>query len=77
MNATYHFHVFFITSRTFFSQTLSDGMRYRMIPNTKLEVSELCMGTMNFGDQLSKKTAFSLLDDAVKEYAMNFIVSLL
>lgn len=52
-------------------------MRYRMIPNTKLEVSELCMGTMNFGDQLSKKTAFSLLDDAVKEYAMNFIVSLL
>lgn len=30
---------------------------------------------MNFGDQLSKKKSFALLDQAVKEHAINFIVS--
>ena len=35
----------------------------------------LSIGTMNFGDQLSKKKSFALLDQAVKEHAINFIVS--
>ncbi|KAJ1432447.1 NADP-dependent oxidoreductase domain-containing protein [Ochromonadaceae sp. CCMP2298] len=52
---------------------LQAGMRYRSIPNSELVVSELCLGTMNFGDQLTKKTSHALLDAATQEYAINFI----
>lgn len=52
-------------------------MRYRKVPHTELVVSELGLGTMNFGGQVSKSTSFSLLDQATKEYGINLIVSLI
>lgn len=54
---------------------LQEGMKYRTIPNTDLLVSELCLGTMTFGEQLTKNQAFEQLDMATKQYAINFIVS--
>jgi aryl-alcohol dehydrogenase-like predicted oxidoreductase len=50
-------------------------MKYRRIPDSELVVSELGLGTMNFGDQLTKTSSIALLDLAVKEYAINFIVN--
>jgi aryl-alcohol dehydrogenase-like predicted oxidoreductase len=49
-------------------------MKIRKIPGTDLTVSELCLGTLNFGDQLHKKEAFSILDSATKLYGINFVV---
>ena len=48
----------------------------RKLPNSELVVSELCLGTMNFGDQLSKAASFELLDLATNEYGINFLVTL-
>jgi hypothetical protein len=55
-------------------QVVANGMRYRRIPDSELVVSELGLGTMNFGDQLTKTSSIALLDLAVKEYAINFVV---
>ena len=42
--------------------------------NTDIIVSEICLGTMTFGEQVSKELAFAQLDMATKEYGINFIV---
>jgi aryl-alcohol dehydrogenase-like predicted oxidoreductase len=47
----------------------------RKLPGTDLVVSELCLGTMTFGEQTSKEQAFLQLDKATKDYGINFIVS--
>ena len=46
----------------------------RKVPNSELVVSELCLGTMIFGDQVGKEPSMRLLDLATKEYGINFLV---
>jgi aryl-alcohol dehydrogenase-like predicted oxidoreductase len=43
------------------------------IPQTDILVSEQCLGTMNFGEQVSKEDAYSQLDLAFNKYGINFI----
>lgn len=50
-------------------------MKMRKLPHSDLIVSELCLGTMNFGDQVRKADAIDILDKATKDYGINFIVS--
>lgn len=47
----------------------------RRLPHSELVVSELALGTMTFGDQVSQDSAMSLLDVATGELGINFIVS--
>lgn len=47
-------------------------MKYVSIPNTDLRVSQLCLGSAEFGAKLTQKDAFSLLDAFVAEGG-NFI----
>lgn len=54
---------------------LLEGIKIRKISNSDLCVSEVGLGTMNFGDQLSEKMSIDILDSAVDEYGINFIVS--
>ena len=49
-------------------------MRY--IPNTETLVSELRLGTMMYGDQISEQDAIAQLDTATKVHGINFIVSI-
>tara|TARA_R110000850_G_scaffold271031_2_gene404626 strand:- start:8668 stop:9732 length:1065 start_codon:yes stop_codon:yes gene_type:complete len=48
------------------------AMKYKTIPNTDLEVSELCLGTMTWGQQNTLEEAFEQLDFAL-ENGINFI----
>lgn len=47
-------------------------MKYKQLPNTDLEVSELCLGTMTWGQQNTQEEAFQQLDFAL-EKGVNFI----
>lgn len=47
-------------------------MKYRILGNTGLKVSELCLGTMTFGKQADEHTSFAILDKAVNA-GVNFI----
>lgn len=47
-------------------------MNYKTLPNTTLKVSELCLGTMTFGEQNTQEEAFAQLDFAL-ENCINFI----
>src|SRR4051794_14508954 len=47
-------------------------MKYVSIPNTDLRVSQICLGSAEFGATLTQKDAFSLLDAFVAEGG-NFI----
>jgi aryl-alcohol dehydrogenase-like predicted oxidoreductase len=47
-------------------------MKYTVLPNTNLNVSTICLGTMTFGNQNSEAEAHSQLDFAV-EKGINFI----
>ena len=47
----------------------------RKLPGSDILVSELCLGTMTFGEQNTKEQAFRQLDMATKEYGINFLVS--
>ncbi len=47
----------------------------RNIRHTDLLVSELCLGTIGFGEHISKEDAFKQLDMAVHKYGINFIVN--
>lgn len=46
-------------------------MQYRYIGRSGLRVSPLCLGTMTFGSQCSKKTAFEIMDRAY-DHGINF-----
>jgi aryl-alcohol dehydrogenase-like predicted oxidoreductase len=46
-------------------------MRYTNLPNTNLEVSEICLGTMTFGNQNTEAEAHSQMDYAF-ERGINF-----
>jgi aryl-alcohol dehydrogenase-like predicted oxidoreductase len=47
-------------------------MRYRMLPGTQLRVSEVCLGTMTWGEQNTEEQAHAQLDYAVAQ-GINFI----
>ncbi len=47
-------------------------MKYKNLPNTELRVSELCLGTMTWGEQNTQKEAFEQLEFAL-ENGINFI----
>ena len=47
-------------------------MRVRPLPGTSLNVSEVCLGTMTFGEQNSEADAHAQLDYAF-EHGVNFI----
>ncbi len=47
-------------------------MKYTTLPNTNLEVSKICLGTMTFGNQNTEADAHSQLDYAV-ERGVNFM----
>jgi NDP-hexose C3-ketoreductase / dTDP-4-oxo-2-deoxy-alpha-D-pentos-2-ene 2,3-reductase len=47
-------------------------MQYRQLGRSALRVSELCLGTMNFGPRTPEKTAFEILDQALAA-GINFI----
>ena len=51
-------------------------MKMRKIPKTDIVVSELSLGTMNFGQQVSKDDAYAQLDMATQQYGINFLVSI-
>ena len=50
-----------------------DGMKMHKLPGTDILVSELTLGTMNFGQQVSKDDAYAQMDLALK-YGINSIV---
>ena len=47
-------------------------MKYRTLPGTDLDVSEICLGTMTWGEQNSEADAHAQLDYAVAQ-GVNFI----
>lgn len=47
-------------------------MKYKKLQNTELTLSNLCLGTANFGDRLTKEESFALLDMFVRQGG-NFI----
>jgi aryl-alcohol dehydrogenase (NADP+) len=47
-------------------------MKFRTLPGTELEVSEVCLGTMTWGDQNSEADAHAQLDYAIA-HGVNFI----
>ncbi len=47
-------------------------MRYRRLGKSALQVSELCLGTMNFGPRTSAEDSFEILNEAVTN-GINFI----
>ncbi len=47
-------------------------MKYHTLPHSSLEISKICLGTMTFGEQNSRKEAFDQLDYAL-ERGVNFI----
>src|SRR5881398_2506268 len=57
--------------RNLASQTRS-AMKYRTLPGTELRVSEVCLGTMTWGEQNSEAEAHAQLEHAI-ERGVNFI----
>jgi aryl-alcohol dehydrogenase-like predicted oxidoreductase len=47
-------------------------MQYRKLGRTGLKVSEICLGTMNFGNQVSESEAINIIDNALGA-GVNFI----
>ena len=47
-------------------------MRYRNLGRSGLSVSQLCLGTMNFGPRVAEPDAFNILSEAV-EAGINFV----
>ena len=47
-------------------------MKYRTLPGTDLNVSEICLGTMTWGEQNSEAEAYAQLDYAIAQ-GVNFI----
>jgi aryl-alcohol dehydrogenase-like predicted oxidoreductase len=47
-------------------------MKYRTLPGTQLNVSEVCLGTMTWGEQNSESEAHAQLDYAIR-HGINFI----
>ena len=52
-------------------------MKYKNLGNTKLKVSNICLGTMTFGEQNSKKDSLKIMDFAFEKGINFFIFELL
>ncbi len=50
-------------------------MPYRFLDGTSLEVSQVCLGTMTFGDQVKEREAFEIMDQAFDKFNVNMFVS--
>lgn len=50
-------------------------MRCRRLPRSDIVVSEVGLGSCNFGEQVNQEDAHAQLDLAVDQYGVNFIVS--
>ena len=48
-------------------------MKYKNLGFTSLKVSQVCLGTMTFGDQTSEKDSFRIMD-FVKNRGVNFLI---
>ena len=46
-------------------------MRYRFLGKTGLKISDLCLGTMNFGDVTDEKESCMIMDNAI-DAGINF-----
>ena len=46
-------------------------MRYRHLGRSGLKVSDLCLGTMNFGPETSESESFQIMDRAL-DFGINF-----
>ncbi|CAM9371015.1 unnamed protein product, partial [Phaeothamnion confervicola] len=53
--------------------TLQEGMRYKRLGNSDLLVSEVCLGTMTWGNQNTDEEAAAQLSLAFDEFGVNFI----
>jgi aryl-alcohol dehydrogenase-like predicted oxidoreductase len=47
-------------------------MHFKKLGNTGLKVSQICLGTMNFGNQVSESEAINIIDNALGA-GVNFI----
>ena len=41
-------------------------MQYNKLPHSSLEISQICLGTMTYGEQNSEREAFEQLDYALE-----------
>ena len=55
-------------------ERLTHGMLYRKLGKSNLVVSEVCLGTMTWGEQCTEEQAHAQLDMAIDEYGVNFVV---
>ncbi|CAM9260516.1 unnamed protein product [Chrysoparadoxa australica] len=55
------------------SEYLTEGMRYTKLGSSDLVVSEVCLGTMTWGQQNSDEEAAEQLNMAFDEFGVNFI----
>merc|ERR1712188_315136 len=49
------------------------AMRFNKLGSSDMEVSNVCLGTMTFGQQNTEKEAHEQLDYAIKERGVNFL----
>jgi hypothetical protein len=56
-------------------QRLTHGMLYRKLGKSDLVVSEVGLGTMTWGEQVSEEQAHAQLQLAFDEYGVNLVVS--
>eukprot|EP00611_Tribonema_gayanum_P026740 TRINITY_DN643_c2_g1_i4.p1 TRINITY_DN643_c2_g1~~TRINITY_DN643_c2_g1_i4.p1 ORF type:complete len:419 (-),score=75.55 TRINITY_DN643_c2_g1_i4:183-1439(-) len=57
----------------FHAEGLTNGMKYVKLGSSDLVVSEVCLGTMTWGEQNNEDDASAQLDLAVDEFGINFI----
>ncbi|KAG5185402.1 NADP-dependent oxidoreductase domain-containing protein [Tribonema minus] len=57
----------------FHAEGLTNGMKYVKLGSSDLVVSEVCLGTMTWGEQNSDEEAYQQLKLAVDEFGINFI----
>ena len=67
-------HYFHHTHTPAPTQRLTHGMLYRKLGKSELVVSEVCLGTMTWGEQCTEEQAHAQLDMAMDEYGVNFVV---
>src|SRR5262245_38334646 len=48
------------------------AMKFRRMGRTGLKVSEICLGTMTFGNQCDERTSFAIMDKAA-EHGVTFL----
>ncbi len=62
-----------LTRDIFRAEGLRDGLKYAQLGNSSLVVSEICLGSMTWGEQNSHEEAKQQMDLAFDQYGVNFI----